>query len=150
MSQKARDIVEKIRYMTLATASVDGKPWNSPVYTAHDENFNFYWISWRENQHSKNLAENPRAFIVIFDSTVESGREQGVYIDANVEMLEEKEAIEHGASFYYSRKNQEARSAEELMGDAPRRMYKAMPQKIWTNLWDAERKVDDRVEISLL
>jgi general stress protein 26 len=76
----AKEIIEKIQYITIATVSKDGEPWNTPVYSAYDEDYNFYWISWKENQHSKNIAENNQVFSVIYDSTVPEGTGEGVYI----------------------------------------------------------------------
>ena len=61
-SERAKEIISKIQYITVATYSKDGEPWNSPVYSAFDEQYNFYWASWVENQHSKNIAENGKAF----------------------------------------------------------------------------------------
>lgn len=44
--QRAKDIVESNEYITIATASRDGQPWNTPVYAVHDEQYNFFWSSW--------------------------------------------------------------------------------------------------------
>ena len=64
--KKARKIIEKILYITIATSSKGGAPWNSPVYSAFDEDYNFFWASWKENQHSKNIRENNQVFIAFF------------------------------------------------------------------------------------
>jgi len=39
-------------------------------------------VSDKNGQHSKNIAENNRVFIVIYDSTVPEGDGEGVYIQA--------------------------------------------------------------------
>ncbi|MBI2028282.1 MAG: pyridoxamine 5'-phosphate oxidase family protein [Candidatus Levybacteria bacterium] len=80
LNKRAREIIAKILYITIATSTKDGIPWNSPVYSAFDESYNFYWISWLENQHSKNIKDNNQVFIVIYDSTVPEGMGKGVYI----------------------------------------------------------------------
>jgi general stress protein 26 len=70
LSERAKEIISKILYITIATVTPEGKPWNSPVYSAFDEDYNFYWNSWKENQHSKNIERNNDIFIVIYDSTL--------------------------------------------------------------------------------
>ena len=60
---EAKEIISKILYITIATSTKSGVPWNSPVYSAYDKNYNFYWISWRKNQHSKNIKDNNQIFI---------------------------------------------------------------------------------------
>lgn len=152
--ERAKEIISKIIYITIATASKDGQPWNTPVYSAFDENFNFYWSSWKENQHSKNIAENNNVFIVIYDSTVPEGTGEGVYVKAKAYPLSNEGEIRQALALLYTRKNQnpEKRKPEEFLGDNPRRVYKAIPEKFWMN-GDGDingRFVDTRVEINLL
>src|SRR5215211_3043194 len=70
----AREIIDANRYMTLATADGDGRPWASPVWYAHQGYTDLYWVSRPEARHSRNLAVRPEVGIVIFDSTVPVGR----------------------------------------------------------------------------
>lgn len=151
LNSKAKEIIEKIWYITIATISKDGLPWNSPVYCAHDKNYNFYWASWKKNQHSKNIKENNKVFIVIYDSTVAEGKGRGVYIKAKAYELNDKKDITHALSYLYGRKNKAPRSALEFMGKYPRRVYKVVPEKVWINI-DGEvngNYVDKRVEVNL-
>jgi uncharacterized protein YhbP (UPF0306 family) len=60
LNKRAKEIIELILYITIATVSKDGTPWNSPVYSAFDEDYNFYWASDQNGQHSKNIAENDK------------------------------------------------------------------------------------------
>ena len=69
----ARGIIDANRYMTLATADGDGRPWASPVWYAHQGYTDLYWVSRPEARHSRNLAVRPEVSIVIFDSTVPEG-----------------------------------------------------------------------------
>src|SRR5690348_8698929 len=91
---RAKQIIEKILYITLATVDNDGQPWNSPVYSAYDSEYNFYWASDRNGQHSRNIAENNKVFVVIYDSTVPEGTGEGVYIQAKAYMLIDKNEIQ--------------------------------------------------------
>lgn len=152
LSKRAKEIIEKIIYITIATSSKDGQPWNSPVYSAYDEDYNFYWASWRENQHSKNIAENNNIFIVIYDSKAPEGTGEGVYVQAKAYMLTKEDDIAHALSYLDGRvgkkKDPKTRVAQ-FLGDKPRRIYKAIPEKFWIN-GEGDVKgeyIDVRVEV---
>ena len=147
--KKAKEILSKIRYATVATVTPDGKPWNSPVAHEIDSEYNIYWFSDKENQHSKNIRKNPYAYIVIYDSTAQEGTGEGVYIEADVEELSDPEEIH---KIRNTKKKAVVDDASEFLGDAVRRCYKATPKKMWMN--DVEEKDgkfirDYRVEIKL-
>ena len=152
--QRAKDIISKILYITIATASKDGTPWNSPVYSAFDEKYNFYWASWRENRHSKNIKENNNIFIVIYDSTVPEGTGEGVYVQAKAYQLEDPKEIENALKYLDGRVNKKkdpTTRVAEFQGDKPRRIYKAIPEKIWMNdVGNVNGNyIDKRIEIKL-
>ena len=64
----ARAVIDANSYMTIATADPAGQPWPSPVWYAHAGYREFFWVSSPAARHSRNLADRPRAGIVIFDS----------------------------------------------------------------------------------
>lgn len=41
-TQRAREIIQNTIYITIATVCEDGSPWNTPVYAAFDDQFNFF------------------------------------------------------------------------------------------------------------
>src|SRR6266567_232260 len=135
--QKAKEIIEKIKYITIATASKDGTPWNSPVYSAFDEKYNFFWASDQNGQHSKNIAVNNKIFLVIYDSTVPEGTGVGVYIQARAYKLDNPKEIDRGLKYLDGRVNKtkypHTRNSQ-FQNDKPRRVYKAEPEKIWLNV----------------
>ncbi|MGE5309450.1 MAG: pyridoxamine 5'-phosphate oxidase family protein [Sphaerimonospora mesophila] len=149
-NKRAVEILRKIRYATIATADRSGKPWNSPVAHEYDNQLNIYWFSDKENQHSRNVRENEDVFIVIYDSTVPEGDGEGVYIEAKAEELTDPNEI---LSVRQIKKGENYKgSPGEFFGDAIRRVYKAVPQRVWMN--DAEVKEgvflrDYRVNIPL-
>lgn len=151
--QKARDIISKIIYINIASVSKGGEPWNTPVYSAFDSDYNFYWASWKENQHSTNIAENPDVFLTVYDSTAPEGTGEGVYIQAIAHELKDVEEIRQALAILYRRKNQdpEKRKPEWFLGDYPRRVYKAIPERVWMNgNGDVNGNyVDIRLEIDL-
>ncbi len=132
-SDKAKEIIEKIKYITIATVDANGQPWNSPVYSAYDEDYNFYWASWVENQHSQNIARNNKIFLVIYDSTVPEGTGEGVYVLAKAHQLNKIEEIERGLKYLDGRVNKKPHNPDAFMSTYPRRVYKAVPKKFWMN-----------------
>ncbi|MBA3723263.1 MAG: pyridoxamine 5'-phosphate oxidase family protein [Candidatus Levybacteria bacterium] len=152
-NKRAREIIEQILYITIATASKDGKPWNAPVYSASDKEYNFYWASDQNGQHSQNIADNGHVFLVIYDSTVPEGTGEGVYIKAKAYALTEKTEIAEALGYLYRRKNQDPKKREvkEFLGSYPRRIYKAVPEKVWMNSGGEKNGnfIDIRVEIDL-
>jgi len=85
--ETARRLVETNRYLTLATADADGRPWASPVWYAPLGDGDFLWVSDPEARHSRNIAARPEVAIVIFDSQVSPGSAEAVYMIAAAEEL---------------------------------------------------------------
>jgi general stress protein 26 len=148
--KRAVEILRKIRYATIATANKNGKPWNSPVAHEYDNQLNIYWFSDKQNQHSQNIRENEDVFIVIYDSTVPEGDGEGVYIEAKAVELTDAEEI------LRVRKIKKGEDYEgnpnDFLGDAIRRVYKAVPQHVWMNdaeVIDGVFIRDYRVDVSL-
>ena len=94
LAKRAKSEIERIFYITIATSNKKGEPWNSPVYSVFDKDYNFFWVSWSENQHSKNIRENESVFIVIYDSTSPEGTGFGVYMKGKAFQLEKKSFVE--------------------------------------------------------
>lgn len=152
---RAKSIIEKILYITIATASKDGQPWNSPVYSAFDKNYNFFWASDQNGQHSKNIKENNKIFLVIYDSTAREGTGEGVYVLAKAYELTDKEEITHALKHLdgrVSKQKDPTIRVSEFQNEMPRRVYKAVPEKVWVND-DGEingNYIDIRIEVDLL
>jgi len=147
-TQRANEILSTIRYATLATASQDNKPWNNPVAHMFDQDMNLYWVSDRQNRHSRNVRANESIAIVIYDSTVPAGSEWGVYFEATASELNDPDAIEQAISQVLHAPE----SVADLSGEANRRIYKAVLKNAWMN--DAEYRDgkfyrDYRVELPL-
>lgn len=152
---RTKGILEKILYVTIATSSKDGQPWNSPVYSAFDENYNFFWASDQNGQHSMNIKENNKVFLVIYDSTAPEGTGEGVYTLAKAYELTDENEIAHALKHLDDRtckeKDPDTRIAG-FQGNMPRRVYKAVPEKVWVND-DGEvngNYIDIRIEVDLL
>lgn len=145
---KAQAILDRISYITLATVSEDGHPWNSPVYCAYDQDYNVYWGSHIDSQHSQNIRANGKAFIVVYDSTVAPGLGSGVYIQAKCTEITDPEEIAIAHKLIQDRRPSPYWKHEEVQPDKPVHLFKAVSQKIWMN-GDGEKDgqyIDVRVE----
>jgi general stress protein 26 len=132
MKDKVREITDKIVYATVATVDKNGQPWNSPVWSFHDDNYTYYWCSWKENQHSKNIRDNEKIFIVIYDSTAPEGTGEGVYLQAKASEINDPDKIGEILE-KRSKLKPSNREVKEFQGEYPRRWYKATPENIWLN-----------------
>lgn len=96
------------------------------------------------------MRANGKAFVVIYDSTVPEGDGEGVYLEVDVAELSNPDEI-----LYVRRlkKGNDYQAKEgEFLGDEVRRIYRAVPRRIWMN--DAEMKDgvfirDYKVELDL-
>jgi hypothetical protein len=122
----ARAIIDTNRYMTLATADGDGRPWASPVFYAAANYTEFYWISAPEATHSQNLAQRPQLSIVIFDSGVPAGTGQAVYMSATAEQVAAHD-LGPGLAVYPgpAEPGSDHLTPEQVQAPAPYRLYRA-------------------------
>lgn len=85
----ARTLVAHNSYLTLATAGDNGEPWASPVWFAARELAVFVWASKPGARHSRNIAENRRVSLVIFDSSRAPGEGSAFYASADAELVDD-------------------------------------------------------------
>jgi nitroimidazol reductase NimA-like FMN-containing flavoprotein (pyridoxamine 5'-phosphate oxidase superfamily) len=151
-NSRAKEIIAENIYLTMATSDTQGNPWISPVYCAYDSDYNFYWTSNPNARHSKNIKENGgKIAFIVFNSSVAEGTGEGVYFEGRAyEMSEEKE-MAAALELYYSRKHKSTKPAGDFLGDSPRRLYKAVPEKIWMNTDEKINGyiIDAKVEVVL-
>lgn len=147
LSKRAREILDKIEYATIATVDIDSNPWNAPVFMAYDEDYNFYWGTHKDSQKARNIRANNQAFMVIYDSTAPAGTGEGVYIRAEVEELSDKEEIERAIT-YLTNRHEDYRSFAD---GKVIRLYKAVVKQAWINDGYREngRYIDIRKEVTL-
>lgn len=122
-----RAIVEANRYMTLATAGAEGRPWASPVWYATVDCREFFWVSKPEARHSRNLSARPELAIVIFDSRQEPGTGEGVYLSATAEQVPEAD-LDRGLDVFSSVSQAQGLPAwthEDVTPPARHRLYHA-------------------------
>lgn len=148
---KSKEIMEKIEYLNIASITLEGFPWNSAVYCSFDKELNFYWLSWKENQHSKNIRNNPNIFVTIYDSTVPASTGVGVYFQGKAYELTNPIDIAVGLKCVYSRSMHKIKDVMMFLTSYPRRVYKFVPEKVWINGTDdiEGNSIDIRTELDL-
>lgn len=132
MTEKAKNILETIRYATVSSVDNNGIPWAAPVWYVIDNEENLYWWSPIDSQHSRNIVHNSNIYITIFNSTVAEGDGLGLYLRAEAGVVVDNEldvAIEH----YNSSTRIFKLDRENCTGNAPTRMYKAIVSQQWIN-----------------
>ncbi len=147
----ARRTIQEIQYITIATICTGAgrRPWNSPAYSAFDAEYNFFWVSGRHSQHSKNIRDNPYVFLAIYDSTIPegTGAGKGVYIQGQARELSDPDQIARAHHLLATRSGKSSRPADQFLGDRPRRIYQATPEKMWVN--DAVEQDDCHVDVRI-
>lgn len=122
-----RAIVDAGRYVTLATADDDGRPWASPVWFAHRDYREFFWISRPDVRHSTNLRSRAEVGLVVFDSTVSPGDAQAVYLEAVARQVPDDDLADavHVYSARSVAQGLQPLTVAGVSGAAPFRMYVA-------------------------
>lgn len=92
-TQLAKDIIGKNQYMTIGSTNPDGSAWVSPVVYVVDQNYNFYWISLPNSNHSQNIGKNKKITLAIFDSHQNFGEGVGLQIEAVAIKLSFKDSL---------------------------------------------------------
>jgi hypothetical protein len=148
-AQIVRDIIEANRYLVLATADATGRPWSTPLYFAHIDFAEFFWVSSPDAAHSRNIAVRPEVGIVVFDSQAAIGTGQGVYMPAAARLLDDGEttrgieafsrrSVAHGGSEW---------TCEEVRRGAGLRLYRAAADSHWILAKDG--RPDHRIHVPL-
>lgn len=141
----AHEIIDATLYMVLATADETGRPWSSPVYFAHRDHREFWWVSSPDVRHSTNIAVRPEVGIAIFDTSAPIGRGQGVYVSAVAERVPDdqiaagievfsRRSVGHGGYEW---------SAADVQGEM--RLYRAVADQHWILAKDG--KPDHRIPL---
>src|SRR6266540_1223863 len=146
----ARSIIDASLYMVLATADAAGRPWSVPVYFAHSDWIEFFWVSSPEATHSCNIAARPQVGIVIFDSRVPIGMGQGVYMSAVADETT-GEQLERGIDVFSGRSLATGGAAwtpDDVRGAAPFRLYRATAAE--HSILAKDGRPDHRVVVNLV
>lgn len=150
--EKAKKLIEELRYLTLATTNKVMIPWSAPLFFAHDNDYNFYWRCSRKTVHSTDIEENNNVAFTIYNSTLPKTNVYGVYVRAKAQALSDEKEVENALKLIMKKEKKPLPPVEEYMPGAPKGVYKAVPIAVWIN--DLEGKGEDilkylRLEIKL-
>lgn len=121
-------------YLNLSTVSGGGEPWGSPLFFVFNKLENcLYWWSPLNARHSKNIRQNGKCFITIFDSRDKEGEGSGIYFTAEAEELSSSKDINDATELYNQKAKTFKLSLSDCTGDAPTRIYRARIIKSWHN-----------------
>jgi nitroimidazol reductase NimA-like FMN-containing flavoprotein (pyridoxamine 5'-phosphate oxidase superfamily) len=149
----ARRVIDSNRYMTIASLDEDGAPWATPVYFCPDGYGRLYWISSPETRHSRNIAKAPDVSIVVFDSSVEIGHAEAVYMRARAEEVAAPTEEDCARAFRPRFQGVKNFGPDELRSPAGLRLYRAAVDQHWVLIrandpvWG--RGKDTRLAVSL-
>jgi len=124
----AREMVGSNAFLTLATVGADGAPWATPVWFAAAGLSEFFWASKPGARHSRNIAGEPRASLVVFDSSREPGQGSAFYAAARADQVGE-EGFDHAFAVYNGRSIEQGLRAwdpAKLRDGARHRLYRAV------------------------
>src|SRR4051812_26425409 len=118
LDQLARDILDSVRYVVLATIDEDGRTRTSPVYFTPHGYEDLYWVSYADTHHSRNLGRDGRLSGVVFDSTQVPGEGSAVYVTGSAREIPAEELGEHlSHAFDPERRGGRRFSPDELSDD---------------------------------
>lgn len=140
---EARRVLATNRYLTLATAGADGRPWATPLWFATADGRTFHWLSRPGARHSRHLAARPSVGLTVFDSTPAFGEAAALYAEAAAEevpVADRAAALEIVAA----RGREHALDAwdeDRVTGTAPFRLYRAHATRVFV-LDDRDGRVE--------
>lgn len=119
------------KHMQLATVR-DGQPWICTVYFAVDDDFNLYWMSARERQHSVEITNDSKVAITVVRDTE---RKQALQIVGNAYEVSDDE-LEQAHELYQGKFGAKDYNLDEIRQHNPtgRAYWVFKPTQI--SLWD--------------
>lgn len=148
-AELARAVIDAGRYLVLASADADGRPWPSPVWYARAGG-EFVWVSWPEARHSRNVAARSAVGFVIFETPVPvEGRARAVYAEATAAEVSEADR-ERCLSVFDRRSRAEGLGTwtpERVTAPGNLRLYHAVVSRLF--VLHPDRDIRREVELDL-
>jgi uncharacterized protein YhbP (UPF0306 family) len=101
MAQSAFEYLATHEILTLATASASGQPNAAAMYYAN-EGSAIYFSAFPDSTTGKNLAENPKASVSVFEENADPGNARGLQLRGPVTELDGPEE-DHAADLFAAR-----------------------------------------------
>ncbi|WP_280562906.1 pyridoxamine 5'-phosphate oxidase family protein [Chromohalobacter sp. 48-RD10] len=131
LASRSAEILKKCLYANIAT-SRDDVPWNTPVTALPDSDLNFYWSSWTQAEHSRNIAANGWVFMTFYDSMRARGTNNlmCLYLQCVAREVSGPDEARKAFGILYPGESVEL---ENFLEEGVKRFYCAEPRKAWLN-----------------
>lgn len=161
--EKVDKILQENLYMTISVASKIGDPWIANLYYVYNTDYNFYWYSPKDSDHSQIIKENPTVALAIFNSTAVGEDVDAVYIKAQAYEVSNKSELIKGLIIYTAKmvkskfinKSNATKfitKYKDFQGLSKLRLYKAIPEKFWrpapVKIMN-DKFIDSKVEVKM-
>lgn len=151
LGAKCAEILRTCLYANIATCH-NNEPWNTPVTAIPDSDLNFYWSSWIQAVHSRNIEANPQVFITFYDSSRARGTNnmRGLYLRCEAAVVSDPSEARKAHGLIYPTEQVDLTA---FFDPGPKRFYRARPREAWLNIL-SERELEPttlkmRVEVPL-
>lgn len=131
MAARAAEILRRCIYANIATCGLDG-PWNTPVTALPDSDLTFYWSSWVNATHTKNVDGNGQAFLTFYDSTRARGTNNMMCLYLQCAAGEVKDNATAEKAFRLLYPNEDI-DFNMFTNNGIKRFYFAKPHRAWLN-----------------
>lgn len=133
LKELAKEYFDNVKLMQLATINKNG-PWICSVFFAADDNFNIYWTSGRDRQHSREILEDGRVAITI---VLDDVNKRALQIVGNAKEVADSD-LERVHKLYQSKFGQKDYDLEEMKQRKPagRAYWVFEPTQI--SFWDEQ------------
>ena len=143
----ARSVLHDTSYAVVATADVDGTPWATPVWFAHEDLDRLYWLSWPGSRHSKFIEQRPEVALTVFDTNAVPNEGTAFYATAQTRQCPE-EQLDDGLGILNRRLVAQGLgkvTRERITGESRLRLYVAEISEAW--VLDQDVDVDQRAPV---
>jgi uncharacterized protein YhbP (UPF0306 family) len=126
-----RQYLEQAKVMQLAT-SLSDQSWACTVHYYSDADLNLYWISTKEREHSKHIAQNPNvaAAVLVHLNTPEERYIIGISVQGKAELIGEQLPGDLGQNYIQKTGRDPSLLSDIASGKNPHKFYRLTPSKI--------------------
>ena len=120
LHELAKEYLSSVKHMQLATVK-NGQPWICTVYFVADDDYNFYWTSGRDKQHSVEIKSDPRAAATV---VLDTDKKRALQMAGSAEEVSDEE-LERVHQLYQSKFGSKDYDLEEM------KQHKAVGRAYW-------------------
>jgi uncharacterized protein YhbP (UPF0306 family) len=123
------EYLDKSWFMQLATVK-ENKPWVCTVHFAHDNAFNFYWVSLPTRRHSLELVTNENIAGAIVQPITVKDKPRGIQFEGIAREISNADEIRQKIGVYEQKFEKENLGEDMISGASENKLYVVQPKKI--------------------